>query len=405
MKEHFYFDNAATSWPKPEPVYQYMDKFFREFGVNPGRAGHELAVEAERMISETRRLLGQFFNFSGDSNRVVFTQNASDSLNIALFGILNSGDHIISTRVEHNSVIRPLNHLERDHGVAVTQVDHDEQGYVDPEDVKKAIRAETKIIVVNHASNVLGSIQDVKAMGKIAREAGVTFVVDTCQSAGVLPIDMDDWCIDVLTFTGHKGLFGPTGIGGMVVGENINIRAARVGGTGVDSITPFQPDSYPHHLEAGTLGLPGIAGLNAAQKWFAELGRQQMNGEAKDTSHKDACWAALKYIDDKEQVHVKQLADAFRAMENVKVYGPENGAPRVATLSMNIGELPADQIGVMLDADYGVCVRAGLHCAPLVHTDANTVPQNGMVRFSPGYFTDDEDMEQALLGVKELAEM
>ncbi len=405
MKEHYYLDNAATSWPKPECVYEFMDQFYRGYGVNPGRAGHELAVEAEKMISRTRRLLGQFFNFGYDSSRVVFTQNASDSLNIALFGMLESGDHVISTRLEHNSVIRPLNHLERDHNVAVTRVEHDEQGSVDPQEIKKAIRPATKVIVVNHASNVLGSVQDLRSIGRIAREAEVTFVVDTCQSAGVLTIDMQDCCIDVLVFTGHKGLFGPMGIGGMLVNDGIQIRPARVGGTGVDSITPFQPDNYPHHLETGTVALPGIAGLNAAQEWFAELGKKQLNGAGGDISHTDASRAALQHISERELAHARELETAFRNMDNVRVYGPGRDRPRVATLSINIGDLPADQIGTMLDADYAVCVRAGLHCAPLVHQDANTVPQNGTVRFSPGYFTDGEDLEQAIEGVQELAEM
>jgi cysteine desulfurase/selenocysteine lyase len=405
MKEHHYFDNAATSWPKPECVYRYMDEFYRGYGVNPGRAGHEMAVEAERMITETRRLLGQFFNLTSASSHVVFTQNATDSLNTALFGLLNAGDHVISTRVEHNSVIRPLNHLERDYQVAVTRVEHDDQGYADPQDIRKALRPDTRVIVVNHASNVLGSIQDIEAIGKIAREAGVSFVVDSCQSAGVLPLDMEACNIDVLVFTGHKGLFGPMGIGGMLVREGVNIRPARVGGTGVDSITPFQPDNYPHRLEAGTVGLPGIAGLNAAQKWFAELGREQLANTNNDVGHAEACRAGLQCINAKEQAHIKQLEAAFRGIEKVKVYGPAGDRPRVATMSINIADLPADQIGTMLDADYGVCVRAGLHCAPLVHEDANTVPQKGTVRFSPGYFTDEEDMQQAILGVTELAEM
>ncbi len=405
MKEHYYLDNAATSWPKPECVYEYMDQFYRGYGVNPGRAGHELAVEAEKMVSQTRRLLGQFFNFGSDSNHVVFTQNASDSLNIALFGMLASGDHVISTRVEHNSVIRPLNHLERDHGVAVTRVKHDEQGYVDVQEIKKAIRPETKVIMVNHASNVLGSVQDLQSIGQIAREAGVIFVVDTCQTAGVLAIDMQDCCIDVLIFTGHKGLFGPMGIGGMLVNNDIYIRPARVGGTGVDSITPFQPDNYPHRLETGTVALPGIAGLNAAQKWFAQLGKKQLNGAGGEVSHTDSCRAALQHIRQRELAHIKELETAFRNIGNVKVYGPHGDRPRVATLSINIKDLPADQVGTMLDADYAVCVRAGLHCAPLVHEDADTVAQNGTVRFSPGYFTDGEDVQQAIEAVRELAEM
>ena len=405
MKEQYYLDNAATTWPKPEVVYTTMDQLFRQYGVNPGRAGHEMAVEAERIIVETRRMLAEFFNFKDGFDRVVFTQNATDSLNMVMFGLLGRGDHVISTRMEHNSVIRPLNHLERDHGVQVTRVGRDSQGYIDPDDIRRAINANTKLVVVNHASNVLGSVQDVKSVGDICRESDALFVIDTCQSAGVLPIDMEELGIDVLTFTGHKGLFGPMGIGGMLVGEHVDIPAHRVGGTGVDSITEFQPDIYPNHLEAGTINFPGIAGLNAAQKWFADLGREQTGDPEKKLSHGQACRAALEHIARRELEHVNHLASAFEAMDDVVVHGPRGNGPRVATLSINVKDLPADQVGAMLDADYYVCVRAGLHCAPLVHVDEGTVGQNGSIRFSPGYFTDAEDLEQAVTGVSELLEI
>ncbi|TDJ62630.1 MAG: aminotransferase class V-fold PLP-dependent enzyme, partial [Proteobacteria bacterium] len=377
MKEHYYLDNAATSWPKPEPVYTTMDKFFRSYGVNPGRGDHEMAVEAENMVSETRRMLAAFFDFGGDPNRVVFTQNATDSLNIALYGLLNEGDHVVTTRLEHNSVLRPLNHLQRDHGVDVTFVARDAQGYVDPEDIGRAITPKTKVVVVNHASNVLGSVQDLEAIGKFSREAGSVFVVDTCQSAGVLPIDMDDLGIDVLTFTGHKGLLGPMGIGGMIVAEGIEVRPARVGGTGVDSVSPFHPDAYPYHLEAGTVSVPGIAGLNAAQKWFAELGRQLLGSAASNVSHTQACRAALGHVHAVERAHTERLESAFRDLEGVTVYGPNGVQYRVATLSINIDAMPADQVGAMLDADHHVCVRTGVHCAPLAHKDENTVDKKG----------------------------
>ena len=405
MKEQYYLDNAATTWPKPEVVYTTMDQLFRRYGVNPGRAGHEMAVEAEKIIFETRRLLAGFFNFNGDPNRVIFTQNATDSLNMVMFGLLGKGDHVISTRVEHNSVIRPLNHLERDHGVEVTRVGRDAQGYIDPDDIRAAIGANTKLVVVNHASNVLGSVQDIKAVGDICRESDALFVIDTCQSAGVLPIDMEAIGVDVLTFTGHKGLFGPMGIGGMVVSEHVDIPAHRVGGTGVDSITEFQPDIYPNHLEAGTINFPGVAGLNAAQKWFAELGREQAGDTEKKLSHTQACRAALDHIGGRELAHVNHLASAFEAMDGVTVHGPKGNGARVATLSINLDNLPAVQVGEMLDADYYVCVRAGLHCAPLVHIDEGTLEQKGSVRFSPGFFTDDEDLEQAIVGVSELSEI
>ena len=403
MRDNYYFDNAATSWPKPEVVYTTMDQFFRNFGANPGRAGHELAVEAEKMIEETRRLLAAFFDYGGDPHRVVFTQNATDSLNTAFLGLLQSGDHVVTTRLEHNSVLRPLAHLKRDHGVDVTHVGRDEQGYVDPDDIRSAITAKTRMIVVNHASNVLGSVQDLEAIGQVSQEAGTLLVVDTCQSAGVLPIRMDAWGIDIVTFTGHKSLFGPMGIGGMIVREDLDVRPCRVGGTGVDSIDPYQPELYPYHLEAGTLALPGIAGLNAAQKWFASLGREQAGDTDGTLSHTEACRAALGRIFELEHGHIDRLVSVFRNVDGIKVYGPAGNRPRVATLSINIGNLPADQAGEMLDADYHVCVRAGLHCAPLVHEDENTVGQNGAVRLSPGYFTDDEDIEQAITAVTEIA--
>ena len=404
MKDNFYFDNAATTWPKPESVYRFMNQFFRSHGVNPGRAGYALAVEAEAMIGETRRLLAEFFGFCGDPNRVVFTQNATDSLNMALFGLVEPGAHLVITRLEHNSVLRPANHLARDSGAAVSRVRRDGAGYVDPEDIRKAITPKTRAVVVNHGSNVLGSLQDLEAIGRVVGETDAVFVVDTCQSAGVVPIDMDAWGIDVLAFTGHKGLFGPMGIGGLIVREGIALRPARVGGTGVDSISPFQPEDYPYRLEAGTVSVPGIAGLNAAQKWFAALGRARPGNQGGDMAHGDACRAALDHIAARERAHVGRLLQAFEAAENVVVYGPGAGQPRVATLSMNIDGITADQVGAILDGDHCVCVRAGLHCAPLVHEDEGTLVRQGAVRFSPGYFTDHEDMDRAIEAVMDVVE-
>ena len=288
MKDNYYFDNAATTLPKPEPVYQFMDKFFRSHGVNPGRSGHELAIEAETMIIQTRRMLGEFFGFGGDSNRVTFSLNATDSMNLALLGLLNPGDHMIITRVEHNAVLRPANHLERDGGVNVSRITADGQGYIDPEDIRKAITPKTRVVVANHASNVIGSLQNIEAIGKAIKDTQAIFIVDTCQTAGVVAIDMDAWDIDILVFTGHKGLFGPMGIGGMIVREDIDIRPVKTGGTGVNSVSDFHPDEYPHRVEVGTPSIPGIAGLNAAQKWFAELGRSTTGNGTDVSSHKAA---------------------------------------------------------------------------------------------------------------------
>lgn len=382
-----------------------MDAFFRGFGVNPGRAGHELAVEAEKMITETRRLLAEFFNHRGDPGRVVFSQNATDSLNIVLFGLLREGDHVVTTRLEHNSVLRPIRHLQRDRGVGVTLVGRDAQGYIDPDEIRSAITPGTKVVVVNHASNVLGSVQDIESIGKITRAAEAVFVVDTCQSAGVLPVDMEAMNIDVLVFTGHKGLFGPMGIGGMIVSQDLNLPPARVGGTGVDSLSPFQPEMYPYHLEAGTVNLPGIAGLNAAQKWFAELGRSRLADGAEVVSHQQACRAAIDHVESVELGHVNRLASALRERDSVTVYGPGGNNRRTGVLSMNIKGMPAGQVGEMLDGDFHVCVRSGLHCAPLVHEDEGTIGQKGAVRFSPGYFSEEEDIDQAIAGIDDLSKL
>ena len=403
MKDNYYFDNAATTLPKPEAVYRFMDSFFRSHGVNPGRSGHELAIEAETMIIETRRMLGEFFGFGGDPNRVTFSLNATDSMNLALLGLIQPGDHMIITRVEHNAVLRPANHLERDHNVSVSRISADGSGYVDPEDIRKHITDKTRVVVVNHASNVIGSLQDIQSIGQIVKDSPAIFIVDTCQTAGVVPIDMDEWGIDVLVFTGHKGLFGPMGIGGMIIREGVDIRHVKTGGTGVNSISEFHPEEYPHRVEVGTPSIPGIAGLNAAQKWFAELGRKSSGNGAKFSSHAAACQEALRHIHQLENGTAMRLLGAFQDIPGVKIYGPTGNQPRVATLSINIGDLPAEQVGTMLDADHQLCVRAGLHCAPVIHKDQGTLERNGTVRIAPGFFTDDEDIEQAIKGVSEIA--
>ncbi len=402
MKENYYFDNAATTLPKPEPVYEFMDQFFRSHGVNPGRSGHQLAVEAETMIVQTRRLLAEFFGFAGDPARVTFSLSATDSMNIALLGLMQPGDHMIITRMEHNAVLRPANHFERDRQISVTRVAADQAGYVDPQEIRRSIRPNTRVVVVNHASNVTGSLQDIEAIGRVVRETNAILVLDSCQTAGVVAIPMDDWGIDVLVYTGHKGLFGPMGIGGMIVAAGVDIRPLRTGGTGVDSLSPFHPDGYPHRLEAGTLSLPGVAGLNAAQKWFADLGRTRGAGPA--ANHGQACRVAQEHIHAVETGFTRRLIEAFEALPDVAVYGPRNNQPRVATLSMNIGDIPAEQVGAMLDADHGVCVRPGLHCAPLVHEDRGTLERKGTVRFAPGFFTDEEDINQAIEAVRAIAE-
>jgi len=409
MKDNYYFDNAATTWPKPEPVYEFMDSFYRSHGVNPGRSGHTLAVEAEQMIFSTRKMLAQFFGHSGDPNRVVFTQNATDSLNMVLLGLLQSGDHVVVSKLDHNAVLRPVNHLQRDMNVDVSVMEPDEFGLISAESFEAAITDKTRMVVINHASNVLGIVQDIAAIASIAKKNNIVVVVDSAQTAGVLEIDMQ--CgIDVLTFTGHKGLFGPMGIGGLVVADDVEIRSSRFGGTGVDSISDFQPQEYPHRLEAGTVSIPGIAGLHAAQEWFADLGRSLVSSSsANDSSHVETkghaayCSIARRHIHKIESAHAQKIWDHLQNTNRVRPVGSRSTSnDYVATLSFMVDGIAAQQMADMLDADYHICVRAGLHCAPAIHKTFGTVEEGGAVRVSPGYFTEDGDVDHLLASVTQL---
>ncbi len=402
MKDNYYFDNAATTWPKPEPVYEFMDSFFRSHGVNPGRSGHTLAIEAEQMIVSTRKMLARFFGFTGDPNRVVFTQNATDSLNMALNGLLQSGDHVIISKLDHNAVLRTINHLQRDQGVNVTSLEPNEYGLLDLEILESCITSKTKAVVLNHGSNVIGVVQDLKAIAAITQKNNVNLIVDTAQTAGVLPIDMSDG-IDVLTFTGHKGLFGPMGIGGLIVADGVELSATRFGGTGVDSISAFQPETYPHRLEAGTVSIPGIAGLHAAQKWFAELGRSVSASSLDKRDHAAFCKAAMLHIHQTEMQHAQRVWDHLQAFDNVTLMGKRTAnAEYVATLSFTVNEMAAMQMAEMLDGDYHICVRAGLHCAPAIHNTFDTVDAGGAIRISPGYFTEEKDTDHLLDALTEI---
>lgn len=409
MKDNIYFDNAATTWPKPEPVYTFMDEFFRSSGVNPGRGGHAMSIEAEAMTQSTRNMLAAFFGFCGNPNRVIFTLNGTDSLNTALNGLVSPGDHIITSRIEHNAVLRICNHLERDAAIEITRVAVDQDGYIDPEIVAQAIQPNTKLIALNHASNVIGTVQPLSQIAQIANQYKLKLVVDTAQSAGLVPIDMDKHGIDVLTFTGHKGLFGPMGVGGLIVGENTELRPARVGGTGVNSLSTFQPDAYPHRLEAGTVPLPGIAGLHAAQCWFRDLGKKlQIDTAVYDESipnkdnHQALCRTAIEHIHNKEMQMLLEIESWLKRYPSVRLLGDARELERVANLSFTIDGRAAEQIGTMLDADHHICVRTGLHCAPLVHVDAGTADAGGAVRVSPGYFTDTEDMQRLRTGLDDV---
>ena len=277
-KSLIYFDNAATVWPKPENVYRFMDEFYRSHGVNPGRSGYDLAMEAGSLLDRLRKRLTKFFGGDEDaSDRLVFGYNVTDALNLIIPGLVSSGDHIITTNLEHNSVIRPVNHMVRDHGAEATFVPFDSAGFVDPDDIARAMRPNTKLVIVNHGSNVIGTVQPVTEIGRICRERGVTFVVDTAQTAGVIPINMKEMNIDVVAFTGHKALMGSMGIGGLCIRKHVEVKHVRSGGTGVRSAYPYHLDEYPWRLEYGTPNLVGVASLWAGQDWLDENGIEKVH--------------------------------------------------------------------------------------------------------------------------------
>jgi cysteine desulfurase/selenocysteine lyase len=341
------------------------------------------------MISDTRKMLTEFFNQSlvkhgkkKDPDRLVFTMNATHSLNAILKGTLQEGGHVVTTHVEHNSVIRPVNHLVRDHGVKATLVKADGEGFLDPEEIRKAIQKNTKLVIVNHGSNVTGVVQDIRAIGAICREAGVPFAVDTAQTAGVLPIDMSECHISFLAFTGHKALFGPTGSGGICVADDAEIKGTTWGGTGVKSAHPYHLDEYPYRLEAGTLNLMGICGLHAGQEWIARQG--------------------LENIYRHEMELLTLLQDGLKDIKGVAIHGTQNLKRRVATLSITVKGWDPSDVGSLLDVDHNIITRTGLQCAPLIHDLMGTSPR-GTVRFSFGPFNTKEDVEKTIGAVSNIA--
>lgn len=374
-----YLDNAATSWPKPEEVYTVMERFLREAGANPGRAGHRMAREAERVILETRTRLARFFG-APVPERVAFTLNATDSLNIALKGLLKPGDHVITSCLEHNSVARPLNRLAA-LGVEVTRVANDSVGLIDPEAVRRSIKRNTRLIVINHASNVLGTVQPIGELGRIAKENGLLLVVDAAQSAGHLPIDVEKDGIDILACSGHKGLLGPPGVGILVLKDEIPVSPWREGGTGSRSESPVQPEAYPYRLESGTPNTVGIAALGAGVAFIEKVGLAQIRAH--------------------EDMLVNRLLEGLRSISGVKIYGPADASLRTGIVSFNLAGWEPVDAGAVLDHVYGIAARTGLHCAPWAHEAIGTFPA-GCIRFSTGYFNTVEEIDQAVAAVREL---
>lgn len=367
-----YLDNAATSFPKPQQVYDEVLKCMKNYAANPGRSSHDMAIEAESKIMETREEISTLFNIKSPLN-IVFTSNATEALNIGIKGILKKGNHVISTIIEHNSVLRPLSSMSRN-GVEVTFLGVNQEGYVDLKAIKKAIKKNTKAIIINHASNVLGTIQHIQEIGKIAKEAGVIFIVDASQSAGVIPIDVVRDNIDILAFPGHKGLFGPPGTGGLYLRKGITLRCYTEGGTGSQSNLINQPDFLPDRFESGTRNTPGIAGLCEGIKFIKKVG--------------------IENIKKHENMLIEHLVEELRKIPEVRIYGGTNYKNRASVVSINIEGIDSSDVGYFLNKK-GIAVRTGYHCAPLIHPIIGTV-NRGTVRISPGYFNTLENIEDLI---------
>ncbi|MBW9158448.1 aminotransferase class V-fold PLP-dependent enzyme [Clostridium tagluense] len=375
-----YLDNAATSFPKPAEVYDQVLRCMENYAANPGRSSHDMAVEASAKIIDTRQELSELFNIPNMFN-IVFTSNATEALNIGIKGILKPGDHVISTVIEHNSVLRPLNYLS-EKGITFTLLPVDQNGYLNINNLKNEIRRNTKAIIVNHTSNVLGTVQDIRAIGELAKKSGIIFMVDASQSAGVISIDVAQDNIDLLAFPGHKGLYGPQGTGGLYIREGLEMDSFKQGGTGSESFSMKQPDFLPDRFESGTLNTPGIAGLCAGIRFIKKVG--------------------IENIRKHEIMLVEYLVKELSELSYVKIYGGTDYKNRGAVVSLNLDNIDSSEVGELLNKK-GIAVRTGFHCAPLIHEIIGT-NSRGTVRISPGYFNNLEDIEKLIKALKDIHE-
>lgn len=378
-----YFDNAATSWPKPPGVAEAMTQFLNEVGANPGRSGHRTSIEAARIIFEARQAVAALLR-APDPLRVVFSANITEALNLVLNGYLRPGDHVVTSSMEHNSMMRPLRYLQSQ-GVELTVVPCTAEGILDTHDLEEAVRPNTAMLALNHGSNVCGTLLPVSEAGEIARRYNLMLLVDTAQTAGAYPIDMQADGIDLLAFTGHKSLFGPMGTGGLIVGERVDLdrlQPLKRGGTGSRSEREEQPDFLPDKLENGTPNAVGLAGLLAALTW---LEKRQV---------------------DRIRLHEitlsQQLIEGLKSIPGVRVYGTGDAELQTATISFNIEGMEASDVGLRMDQEYGILCRVGLHCAPAAHKTLGTFPL-GTVRFGLSAFSTAEETDRALQAVAVLA--
>ena len=375
-----YLDNAATTWPKPEEVYQAVNHCLRTMGANPGRGGHSMARAASLLLYETREALAELFGIP-DSNQLIFTHNATDAMSMAIFGIVNPGDTIVTTGMEHNAVARALRVAESQ-GVRINSIPCDAAGQIDMAAMKTAIEQKPKAVVMTHASNVTGTIMPVVEVGQLTEKQETLLIVDAAQTAGIEAIDVGPMGIDVLVFSGHKGLLGPQGTGGLYVKEDILVRPLRVGGTGSLSESDLQPEFMPDRLESGTPNTPGIAGLHAGVQFILRTGRA--------------------VIQRKEADLTRLLIAGLKEIPAVTVYGLEGTRGRTAVVSFTLTGKDSGEIAHRLDRDYNIACRSGLHCAPWAHQTIGTI-KTGAVRLSPGYFNTEEEISVTLAAIREIA--
>jgi cysteine desulfurase family protein len=372
-----YLDNAATTFPKPEQVYRAMDHALREIGVGPGRGSHRRGLDANRLVFEAREEVAGLFSIR-DSARVIFTHSATEALNLAVNGLLKPGDHVVSTTMEHNSMVRPLRLAEKN-GVEITWVSGDQSGLVESRHIAAAIRSNTRLVAVNHCSNVTGAIQPIEEIGGITRKKGICFLVDAAQSAGIIPIDVKSLNIDLLAVPGHKGLFGPLGTGILFIAEGVELRPLVVGGTGGFASADEQPETLPERFESGTMNTPGVAGLRAGVEFVRTTG--------------------INAIRMKEVKLVTQLHEGLREIPGVVLHSPRSEEMRGGIVSLTVNGLDPAEIGYRLDSEHDIAVRVGLHCAPEAHRTIGTFP-GGTIRVSPGYFNSEQDIDMFLQALR-----
>jgi cysteine desulfurase family protein len=365
-----YLDNAATSFPKPESVYQAVDHFNRHIGANPGRSGYATAREAARIVSDTRGLLARLFHVD-DPDQVIFTLNATEALNLGLKGLLQPGDHVVTTVTDHNSVLRPIRSLVDRGQVSATWVECDTAGRVDPDAIGAALRPDTRLVCITHASNVTGAIHDIEAISKIVHRNGTLLMVDAAQTAGCLPIDAELMQIDLLAFTGHKGLLGPQGTGGLYIKAGIEIQPLREGGTGSQSSSDRQPEKMPDRFEGGTHNTPGLAGLNAGVRFVLDTG--------------------IEAIREHEEDLTARLLTHLGSIRSIRLYGPPVGERRAGIVSFTMEGWPPLNLAHLLASGFDIATRSGMHCAPLIHRFLGT--ETGTVRASFSYLNTAEDVD------------